>query len=143
SFLFTYSQTLRRARGLEEQHRQQPDSKRAFLAHLKACIEDRLTGVAIPVAVAGEAGCQGRDKVLQERGKAALRAHVFEQQERSVRLEDAPDLLETTQRVTDGAEDQGCDDAIERAVLKGQGLRARLRQIERHARLRLPPARVG
>lgn len=78
----------------------------ALADDMEAGADERMQGVAVPVAVAEQARCHGHDEILYARVDLAIRAYMLKQKKIAARLQDAPDLLKTLQWIGDGAEDE-------------------------------------
>src|SRR5712691_2900908 len=122
-FLAYWHLLLRLGTGrVQKQHGLESSAELTHLRGPEASLQDHRSRIAVPMAIAHAAGREGHERILDPRGNASLRAHMFEQQEGSSRLEDAPDLTQTTLGIMYGTEDEGGHHPLELCIGEWEGL---------------------
>ena len=122
-FLAGFHLLLRLGTGrVQKQHGLESSAELTHLRGPEAGSQNRLLGIAVPMAIAHAARRHGDQCILDPCSYSSLRAHVFEEQECPSRLEHAPDLAQTALWITYGTEDEGDHRALEMRIGERESL---------------------
>src|SRR2546427_6317814 len=70
---------------VQKQHGLESPAELTHLRGLETGMQNDAQGIAVPMAITHAASREGHERILDPRGNASLRAHMFEQQEGSSR----------------------------------------------------------